>query len=188
MGGGGTPRAPGEPDRGNTLQNLSESLSEKGARMCRKPAAGRSSQSQAPEIETPLRLVEDDTAALWGFQALRDHGSRCPSRTVATTRRSRRHPYGRACHSVRADERVGASKFTCTVRAFENELPNPSIKFRILPENRIPPCPSVDRAEQRSLPSDSLFKRTLSTPISQPLFRPHRPTADGATCPDFAGR
>jgi hypothetical protein len=45
-----------------------ESLSENGARLCRRPAAARGKHLNAPRIRDLLRLVEDDTAALHDFQ------------------------------------------------------------------------------------------------------------------------
>jgi len=44
-----------------------ESLSEKGARLCRRPAAARGKRLDAPGIRGLLRLVEDDTDALRDF-------------------------------------------------------------------------------------------------------------------------
>jgi hypothetical protein len=50
--------------------SFSKSLSEKGARLCRRPAAGRCVELVGLEIWNPLRLVEDDTAALRVFRTL----------------------------------------------------------------------------------------------------------------------
>ena len=47
---------------------LTESLSEKGVRLCRRPAAARGKLCDAPKKRGTLRLVEDDTAALRDFQ------------------------------------------------------------------------------------------------------------------------
>jgi hypothetical protein len=46
----------------------SKSLSEKGARLFRRPAAAHGKLLNAPRIRGVLRLVEDDTAALRDFQ------------------------------------------------------------------------------------------------------------------------
>jgi len=54
------------------LRQDSESLSEKGARLCRRPAAARREHSKTPKFWDLLRLVEDDTAALRGFQTASD--------------------------------------------------------------------------------------------------------------------
>jgi hypothetical protein len=52
----------------NPSRPESKSLFEKGARLCRRPAAARRESSSAPNFWGLLRLVEDDTAALRGFQ------------------------------------------------------------------------------------------------------------------------
>src|ERR1017187_5931093 len=51
-----------------------KSLSENGARLCRRPAAARGKHLNAPRIRDLLRLVEDDTAALRDFQTRFKHG------------------------------------------------------------------------------------------------------------------
>ena len=56
----------------------SQSLSENGARLCRRPAAARRNKSRAFESRNPLRLVEDDTAALRNFQTgSQERSSKC---------------------------------------------------------------------------------------------------------------
>ena len=45
-----------------------KSLSENGARLCRRPAAALGQLLNAPKMRDLLRLVEDDTAALRDFQ------------------------------------------------------------------------------------------------------------------------
>jgi len=45
-----------------------KSVSEKGARLCRRPAAAGGKRLNAPSIRDRLRLVEADTAALRDFQ------------------------------------------------------------------------------------------------------------------------
>jgi hypothetical protein len=47
---------------------VAKNLSEKGARLCPRPAAARGKLLNAPRIRCLLRLVEDDTAALRDFQ------------------------------------------------------------------------------------------------------------------------
>jgi len=49
--------------------SFQSNLSEKGARLCRRPAAANGKRLRASRIRDPLRLVEDDTAALRDFQA-----------------------------------------------------------------------------------------------------------------------
>ena len=49
---------------------IPNNLSEKGAQLCRRPAAARREHSTAPHFGDLLRLVEDDTAALRDFNRL----------------------------------------------------------------------------------------------------------------------
>jgi hypothetical protein len=44
-----------------------ESVSENGARLCRRPSAARAELLNAPKMRGLLRLVEDDTAAVRDF-------------------------------------------------------------------------------------------------------------------------
>jgi len=59
---------PSAQRRGKIAGGFLKSLSEKGARLCRRPAAARCGQSFGLENRNLLRLVEDDTAALRVFQ------------------------------------------------------------------------------------------------------------------------
>ncbi len=60
-----------------TGKDLGKSLSEKGARLCRRPAAGCEDKYHTPGIQNRLRLVEDDTAALRVFQTGSETPGKC---------------------------------------------------------------------------------------------------------------
>ena len=74
-----------------------KSLSEKGARLCRRPAATHGKLLNAPRIRGVLRLVEDDTAALRDFQTGSNDSFRRGWKPVTTAgRETRRYNH---CHA-----------------------------------------------------------------------------------------
>ena len=84
--------------RGMGRRIIAESLSENGARLCRRSAAARREHSKAPIFWDLLRLVEDDTAALRGFQTGAEPGvvfGRCRSRRARSTPATSRTPHPR---------------------------------------------------------------------------------------------
>jgi hypothetical protein len=69
-----------------TLTESAWCLSEKGARLCRRPATARGKLQTAPKVQGMLRLVKNDAAALRNFQTRSQTAKRKTSDPAAPAR------------------------------------------------------------------------------------------------------